>query len=199
MGLMKPKIQSKDFDGPNLESPPVLAVIGTSGSGKTTIIEFIVKQLSERGLRVGTVKHVHHHGFTLDTEGKDTWRHSKAGARVVVCVSPGEIAKIQRRASPPDDDLEKVLSSVREDDLDILVLEGFRSEISRNEKIHKIVVAKDEESLRKVMEQVRGPVLAISGPVANREELKPHEEVPLVDLHQNGERIIQLISGAFML
>jgi hypothetical protein len=49
------------------------------------------------------------------------------------------------------------------------------------------------------MEQVRGPVLAISGPVANRKELKPHEEVPLVDLHQNGERIIQLISGAFML
>jgi molybdopterin synthase catalytic subunit len=56
----------------------VLAVAGPSDSGKTRLVERLVDRLSERG-RVATVKHVCTEP-TVDTEGKDTHRHRRAGA-----------------------------------------------------------------------------------------------------------------------
>ena len=56
---------------------------GESNSGKTTLIEKIIPELVRAGYRVATVKHAGH-GFDLDTEGKDSWRHKRAGASSVV-------------------------------------------------------------------------------------------------------------------
>ena len=40
---------------------------------------------------MATVKHAGH-GFELDTEGKDSWRHKQAGASAVVVLSKGSMA-----------------------------------------------------------------------------------------------------------
>ena len=63
-------------------------IIGRKNSGKTTLIVDLVKHLTSLGYRVGTVKHTHHH-HELDTPGKDSFRHSQAGAAVVGIISPG--------------------------------------------------------------------------------------------------------------
>ena len=63
----------------------VLAVAGPSDSGKTTLVERLVGRLSERG-RVATVKHLRTEP-TVDTEGKDTHRHRRAGADVTYGVT----------------------------------------------------------------------------------------------------------------
>ena len=62
--------------------PPIITVVGFSDAGKTTIIEKLVPELKQRGYRVGTVKHAAH-GFAVDREGKDSWRHQQAGADIV--------------------------------------------------------------------------------------------------------------------
>ena len=62
-------------------------VIGGKNHGKTTLIVELVRALSQRGLRVGTVKHTHHH-HELDTPGKDSHRHREAGATTVGICSP---------------------------------------------------------------------------------------------------------------
>ena len=59
---------------------PVIGVVGRKDSGKTVIIESTVRALTRKGYRVATAKHVNQKGFSIDTEGKDTWRHSVAGA-----------------------------------------------------------------------------------------------------------------------
>jgi molybdopterin-guanine dinucleotide biosynthesis protein B len=57
-------------------------IIGGKNHGKTTLVVDLVKELSARGQRVGTIKHTHHQ-HELDTPGKDSHRHRHAGAAVV--------------------------------------------------------------------------------------------------------------------
>jgi len=100
--------------------PPLVAIVGNSDTGKTTLIEKLVPDLKKRGYTVGTVKHTHH-GFTMDQEGKDTFRHQKAGADTVVAVSPRRIAIVKRSSL---DSLEAALPFV--EDRDIVLVEGFK-------------------------------------------------------------------------
>ncbi|OVE74962.1 molybdopterin-guanine dinucleotide biosynthesis protein B [bacterium E08(2017)] len=62
---------------------PVFAICGFSGSGKTTVIEELVRILTQRGLKVAVVKH-DGHGLNIDHEGKDTDRFFKAGSDVLI-------------------------------------------------------------------------------------------------------------------
>ena len=62
-------------------------IIGRKNSGKTTLICQLVKGLTEQGVRVGTIKHTHHH-HELDTPGKDSHKHRIAGSAAVGILSP---------------------------------------------------------------------------------------------------------------
>ena len=72
----------------------VVAIVGHKGSGKTTLIERLIGSALERGLSVSTVKHAHHHDVELDTPGKDSYRHRKAGASEVIVASDQGWARI---------------------------------------------------------------------------------------------------------
>ncbi|MEK6558347.1 MAG: molybdopterin-guanine dinucleotide biosynthesis protein B, partial [Candidatus Margulisiibacteriota bacterium] len=72
-------------------TPPILSIAGHSNSGKTTLIERLIPELSRLGYRVGTIKH-DAHNFVMDHEGKDTWRMSQAGAQTVVIASATQMA-----------------------------------------------------------------------------------------------------------
>lgn len=62
---------------------PAIAFIGYQNSGKTTLVEKVIAELTRRGLRVGSLKHHGHHGFDIDVPAKDTWRHHQAGSKHV--------------------------------------------------------------------------------------------------------------------
>jgi molybdopterin-guanine dinucleotide biosynthesis protein B len=92
-----------DFDHARRESggfdlraqPALVAIVGKSDSGKTTLIEKVVPELVKLGLRVGTVKH-DAHSFEIDHPGKDSWRHGQAGAHAYAIASPERLAFITR-------------------------------------------------------------------------------------------------------
>ncbi|MEK6695521.1 MAG: molybdopterin-guanine dinucleotide biosynthesis protein B, partial [Nitrospirota bacterium] len=71
--------------------PPILCFVGRSNSGKTTLIERLISVLVQDGYRIATIKHAGH-GFNLDTEGKDSWRHKRAGASTVIVTTKGSLA-----------------------------------------------------------------------------------------------------------
>ena len=73
---------------------PVLCFVGRSNTGKTTLIEKLIPLLKSRGIRVATIKH-HNHDFEIDQEGKDTYRHKKAGAHLSMIVSPKKLALVE--------------------------------------------------------------------------------------------------------
>lgn len=74
---------------------PILSVTGTSNSGKTTLMEKIIAELSRRGYRVAAVKHTLH-DFDIDQKGKDSWRHRQAGAVTSVLSSSRMVAVIEK-------------------------------------------------------------------------------------------------------
>jgi len=74
--------------------PPVIAFVGKPDCGKTTLLEKLIPELNRRGFKVGAIKH-HLHQFEMDQEGKDTWRHKQAGAKVVALSSPAGLGVIR--------------------------------------------------------------------------------------------------------
>jgi molybdopterin-guanine dinucleotide biosynthesis protein B len=127
---------------------PIVSIVGTSDSGKTTLIEKLVPELVRRGYRVATIKH-DVHGFEVDREGKDSWRHRQAGAHTVVISSPRKLAIIR------DVDHDADLAELRDryiQDVDIILSEGFKRnlqpkiEVFRQE-MHRELLCRKEDNL----------------------------------------------------
>ncbi len=125
---------------------PIISIVGKSDSGKTTLIERLVPEMVRRGYRVATVKH-DTHGFEVDREGKDSWRHKKAGAHTVVISSSQKVALIR----DVEEDLK--LEEIRErfiQDVDIIISEGYKRdvqpkiEIFRREKHDELLCGKED-------------------------------------------------------
>jgi molybdopterin-guanine dinucleotide biosynthesis protein B len=101
---------------------PIISFVGASNSGKTTFLEKLIPELTRRGYRVGTVKH-DVHGFEMDHQGKDTWRHRHAGAGTIAISSPKRVASI--REVDEEMDLEQLAGRYFWSE-DILITEGFK-------------------------------------------------------------------------
>lgn len=127
------RIADTEYDTtPGAYRIPVVSIVGKSDSGKTGVLERLVRDLVDRGYRVATVKH-HVHEIDVDVPGKDSWRHAKAGAHVTMVSSPHQFVTVRRVQR------ERTLAEIVEaaGDVDILVTEGFlragstRIEVSR--------------------------------------------------------------------
>lgn len=128
-----------------MAKPPIVAVVGKSGAGKTTFLEKLIKELKGRAVKVGTIKH-HVHDFEMDKPGKDTWRHAQAGSDAVIIASPEKVALIKKV------DQEMSLDQVADmlDDMDIILVEGYKRcnkpkiEISRRAHSSELLCTPEE-------------------------------------------------------
>ncbi|MGL4235887.1 molybdopterin-guanine dinucleotide biosynthesis protein B [Tabrizicola sp.] len=100
----------------------VYGVIGWKNSGKTSLMERLVAEITGRGLSVSTVKHVHH-DVDLDQPGKDTYRHRAAGAREVVLASAHRFALMVEHRGP-EPELPAILARLAQ--VDLVLVEGYK-------------------------------------------------------------------------
>lgn len=96
----------------------IISVVGYKKTGKTTLVERLVKTLKEHGT-VGTIKHLHEH--SMHTPNTDTWKHSRAGADVVIGVTPHELVKFSN-----ENNLTRALDELADDGMDFAVVEGWK-------------------------------------------------------------------------
>ena len=115
----------------------VNVVASCFNTGKTVLIEGLIKELKNRGYTVATIKH-DVHGFDIDKEGKDTWRHRKAGAEAVIISSRERMALI--REVQEEIPLEELIKQV--EDFDFIIIEGYKKSKYRKLEVYRQGISK---------------------------------------------------------
>lgn len=90
----------------------IFSFVGSSNSGKTTLISKIISELKNRNYSVGAVKYCLG-GFDVDREGKDSYRFRENGADPVLLVSKESCV---------------LFKNIDKEDYIILIKEYFRNE-----------------------------------------------------------------------
>lgn len=73
-------------------SPLVIHVVGLKKTGKSGLMELLVRELGRLGIRTGALKHDATGHFHWDREGTDTFRIRAAGSPVTAILSDREFA-----------------------------------------------------------------------------------------------------------
>ena len=115
-----------------MASIPAIAFAAYSGTGKTTLIEKIIRCLKEKGVRLAVIKH-DAHDFDIDHEGKDTWRFTQAGADMTIIGSSVMTAIIDQR----EHSVQEIISRIS--GVDLILVEGYK-----NEKLPTIGICRRE-------------------------------------------------------
>ena len=103
----------------------VIGVVGYHNTGKTTLICKLIERLTEEGYSVSTIKNIPKDGFSMDSEGSDTWKHGKAGAGLVVASAPGETSLLVGNGMPFDE-IVRITDNITAPD--VILVEGHKTE-----------------------------------------------------------------------
>jgi molybdopterin-guanine dinucleotide biosynthesis adapter protein len=106
-----------------MKTQKILGIVGWKNSGKTTLVEALVREMTGRGLQISTVKHAHH-AFDIDVPGKDSHRHREAGAQEVIVTSGQRWALMHELRGSPESSLDDLLSKLAP--CDLVLVEGFK-------------------------------------------------------------------------
>lgn len=105
-----------------MKKPAIFGFYGESHIGKTSLIELIIKNLVKDGYKVATIKNTDKKIY-MDDVGKDTWKHSSAGAKLVVLSTPVETDFINKDTIPTRDIIQ-IISEFGY--YDVILIEGAR-------------------------------------------------------------------------
>jgi len=173
---------------------PLIGFVGYSGSGKTTLLKKIIAIMSDKGIRIGLVKHAHHH-FDIDLPGKDSYELRQAGASQVLVASTTREALIiekkpssQQASEKTNPMLFELLTRLDTEKLDLIFVEGFKHEqfdkieVSREANKKPFLYDKDQDIMALVTDRIL--------------ENKP--SIPVLSLNKTND-IIAFISARYKL
>ena len=132
---------------------PRIAFVGRHNSGKTTLLLAVLPLLVAKGLRVGYLKHANA-GFEIDQPDKDSYRARRTGVVQTIVTGGGQTAIIDDAEDPT---LDAAIARYARDDLDLLVVEGFKAE-----PLPKIEVARAAVSTELVCLNARNLVATVT-------------------------------------
>jgi molybdopterin-guanine dinucleotide biosynthesis protein B len=136
----------------------IIGVAGFKNSGKTTLVERLVIELTGRGYRISTIKHAHH-SFDIDHEGRDSFRHRAAGASQVAVVSRHRWAVINELRDDSEPSLDDMLAKL--DPCDLIIIEGYKRDGHDKIEVRNL----DNDNPRLVDEDETIVAVAANGPI----------------------------------
>jgi molybdopterin-guanine dinucleotide biosynthesis protein B len=149
----------------------VIGVAGFKNAGKTTLVEKLVSELARRGYRISTVKHAHH-SFDIDHEGRDSFRHRKAGASEVAVVSRHRWAIIGELRDEREPTLAEMLSKLAP--CDLVIVEGYKRDEHAKIEVRNLSLAHPELAGHDpsiVAIATNGPIADAPVPVFDRDDV----------------------------
>jgi len=163
----------------------VISLIGFSGSGKTHIIEYLIKKLkTELNLEVSVIKNIHEH--RIDEEGKDSFKFSEAGSVFSVIKNKFNQNAIYLNKKISVDALINWLNKSPYK-VDLIIIEGFR-----DVSYPTILCVKE---LQDVEVQLNKNIKLISGLITlNKLSKEREDQIPIFSIRQNFERFTKLFN-----
>jgi molybdopterin-guanine dinucleotide biosynthesis protein B len=128
--------------------PCFIGIIGHKKSGKTTLVEYLAKEMCSRGVHVGTIK-ITTHDLEFDIPGKDTHRHRLAGSELTLIKSKTQVALFSDLTYFDDNQIQATFQKC-----DFVFIEGDSG--SQNPKIY----VSDERDARN---DISGEIIAVWG------------------------------------
>ncbi|MDD5082534.1 MAG: molybdopterin-guanine dinucleotide biosynthesis protein B [Dehalococcoidales bacterium] len=126
--------------------PPIVSIVGRSSSGKTTLVEALVRELKRRGFRVSTIKHTPQ-GMNIDEPDTDSWRHIQAGSEATAISSTERLVLF--KPIPLGATLDEIARILGED-CDIILAEGFKQSDMPKIEVHRKESGPPLSSVRKL-------------------------------------------------
>lgn len=158
---------------------PEITFIGWHNVGKTTVLCAVIKELCKRGRKVTVIKHTKHKYLDIRSSGTDSWRLLKAGAEMVVIITPERHVSLRQNG--------KISAGIEEDlqykGFDIILGEGFKYDPS----IPKIEVARKGISNEGLLKDLVTGVIAMvtDMDITGIKVFGFHETAALCDLIEN--------------
>ncbi len=115
---------------------PVIGFAAYSGTGKTTLLTKLIPRIRAHGLRIGLIKHAHH-TFKIDRPGKDSFELRQAGAEKILVASRDHWAMMVETPNQDEPNLIELLNAFPQDDIDLLLVEGFKHESFPKIELHR--------------------------------------------------------------
>ena len=112
----------------------VIGIVGWKNSGKTTLASALIRELSNRGLTVNSIKHAHHM-VDVDQPGTDSYKHRDAGAQEVILAGGQRFAIMHELRGAPEPTLDELLA--RLSPCDWVVVEGFKTHTHAKIEVHR--------------------------------------------------------------
>jgi len=168
----------------------LVAVVGTKKSGKTTVVERMLGELASRDAVAGTLKLIHHEGFTIHAEGRDTARHWEAGARFTIALAPGETAMVRRTRGTHETmaDVEELVPA----GTDVLLCEGL---VSGGPHVRTVLCLRKPGEAATYLRELPDDAfpVAVSGIVASTEDAVA--DLPALDVTDDSDlaRLVDLV------
>jgi len=105
-------------------NPTVFGIYGESGTGKTTLVVDVIKQLTKEGFKIASIK-ISDKKIDIDTKGKDSWKHAQAGSKLVVLSSKEETDFLLKQK----EDIYKIINQISYiNKYDLILVEGAKDE-----------------------------------------------------------------------
>jgi molybdopterin-guanine dinucleotide biosynthesis adapter protein len=100
--------------------PVIIGFYGYSKSGKTKLITELIEYFSKENYRIACVKQTNK-SYDVDKKGKDTYKFSRKGSKVVVFMTKNQTSFIINNEMKLKDIIENI---IRDNNLDLIFIEG---------------------------------------------------------------------------
>jgi molybdopterin-guanine dinucleotide biosynthesis adapter protein len=117
----------------------ILGFYGKSDSGKTTLVERLIQDLTDDGFKVAAVKKTDQ-SISFDSAGKDTHRYALAGAKLVVFSSQIETALLIKSKIS---EMEIIADIQRLENYDFIFIEGANEETTPKIRMGNIAIRRN--------------------------------------------------------
>ena len=130
----------------------IFAITGHKNTGKTNLLERVLKEMVSRGITVSTIKHAHH-DTDIDHPGRDSYRHRQAGASQVILSTKNRWAIMTELRGSPEAKLENIIKSMNP--VQLILIEGYKDNLyskieTFRQEINKPLLARSNGTIKAV-------------------------------------------------